>query len=581
MSQNSVIMPTSGIVSGVTMAQDINSGFDSIRTMYSGASAPSADTPEEGQLWLDSGTSTAYKILRIYDGAQWLARAYLDDTNHIYLPPVGGGSLTVSSTAPNLGGATEPAAAVSISGTTTITSFGTNALNGQFFFVTFQGVLTLTYNATSFILPGKANITTAAGDMSIWQYLGSGNWQCLVYQPVATLVGSVGTVTGAFITNNIVSPTQITANQNDYSPTGNANAVVLELTSDGLADYLITGIANGTSGRHLIVRNSNAAGGGRFIFPNQSTSSLAANRFKMPGCLLLTPGQQIEFIYDNSVTAWVPQNFIVSQPSWGSFRNLQAGNASAKNFTAPASPNQQYKITADSLVVWDADNNPITLANVSVTPDITVTGANGIDSTAGIGRSTGAWYSAWVIYNALTNTAAGLFSTTSTNPTMPSGYTFKARVSWATTQLSTTKQFAAILQQGDEVQYILGSTQPNYPVVQSTANASAVITVSLANFVPPTAANIRGIAALPASAANSSTLNYMTVGSNSVGVASTGFGTSPTSTCFAPVILAGVTAAVEFDLLIESTAQNIFVANVPSVGSLAGFVYARGWRDNL
>jgi hypothetical protein len=54
---------------------------------------------------------------------------------------------------------------VEISGTTTITSFGTN-YNGPRL-LRFTGALTLTHNASTLILPGAANITTAAGDTCI------------------------------------------------------------------------------------------------------------------------------------------------------------------------------------------------------------------------------------------------------------------------------------------------------------------------------------------------------------------------------------------------------------------------------
>jgi hypothetical protein len=41
--------------------------------------------------------------------------------------------------------------------------------------------LLLTYNVTSLILPGNANITTAANDTAEFLSLGSGNWICLNY----------------------------------------------------------------------------------------------------------------------------------------------------------------------------------------------------------------------------------------------------------------------------------------------------------------------------------------------------------------------------------------------------------------
>lgn len=63
---------------------------------------------------------------------------------------------------------------VAITGTVGITSFGTglNLLR----YIRFTGVLVLTYNATSMILPGNANVTTAAGDTAIAMSDGSGNW---------------------------------------------------------------------------------------------------------------------------------------------------------------------------------------------------------------------------------------------------------------------------------------------------------------------------------------------------------------------------------------------------------------------
>lgn len=73
---------------------------------------------------------------------------------------------------------------VKVTGTTTITSFGYSAATSNpIYFVRFAGALTLTQNATSLILPGAANIATAAGDALIAEYLGGGNWQVLVYQP--------------------------------------------------------------------------------------------------------------------------------------------------------------------------------------------------------------------------------------------------------------------------------------------------------------------------------------------------------------------------------------------------------------
>ncbi|MEW9585522.1 hypothetical protein [Paraburkholderia sp. DGU8] len=68
---------------------------------------------------------------------------------------------------------------VHITGTTTITAITLNS--GAERTVVFDGVLTLAYNAASLILPGGANITTAAGDTMIVRGDGAGNARVIDY----------------------------------------------------------------------------------------------------------------------------------------------------------------------------------------------------------------------------------------------------------------------------------------------------------------------------------------------------------------------------------------------------------------
>jgi hypothetical protein len=77
---------------------------------------------------------------------------------------------------------------VRITGTTTITSFGTIA-SGVTRQLRFAAALTLTHNAT-IILPGGANITTAAGDTATAVSLGSGNWVVTNFMPASGWRGS-------------------------------------------------------------------------------------------------------------------------------------------------------------------------------------------------------------------------------------------------------------------------------------------------------------------------------------------------------------------------------------------------------
>jgi len=89
------------------------------------------------------------------------------------------GADIVSATTTDIGAATGNY--INVTGTTTITGLGT-VQAGTRRIVNFNASLTLTYNASSLILPGSANITTAAGDTATFVSLGAGNWVCTEYQ---------------------------------------------------------------------------------------------------------------------------------------------------------------------------------------------------------------------------------------------------------------------------------------------------------------------------------------------------------------------------------------------------------------
>lgn len=178
MSQNPIMLPTQGTISGTQLVTLINQSLDTLLTLNAGSSQPSSPA-EAYQLWLD--TSTAPPVLRINDGTQWVALGALDVAGHLWTPPVGGGKATLASAATTDLGSV-PQAAIQITGTVTITALGASAKQGQLKFVDFASALTLAHNAASLILPGGANITTAADDTAIFEYLGAGNWRCLAYQ---------------------------------------------------------------------------------------------------------------------------------------------------------------------------------------------------------------------------------------------------------------------------------------------------------------------------------------------------------------------------------------------------------------
>ena len=82
--------------------------------------------------------------------------------------------------ATNMTLASANADSILVTGTTTIQSFGV-APAGVTKTLEFQSPLTLTYNATSLILPQNENLAVGAGDVLEFYSKGAGNWKCISY----------------------------------------------------------------------------------------------------------------------------------------------------------------------------------------------------------------------------------------------------------------------------------------------------------------------------------------------------------------------------------------------------------------
>lgn len=135
---------------------------------------------------------------------------------------------------------------VHITGTTTITAFGT-ATAGTFHILTFDGALTLTHNSTSLILPHNANILTAANDCAGFISEGSGNWRCVWYQrktgqalsnAVTAVTSSSGTTTldcslGDYFTTTLTENTTIAIT--NAPPSGSGRTIMLQITQHASA----------------------------------------------------------------------------------------------------------------------------------------------------------------------------------------------------------------------------------------------------------------------------------------------------------------------------------------------------------
>ena len=126
---------------------------------------------------------------------------------------------------------------VHITGTSTITSFGSVQAGARFVLV-FDGILLLTYNATSLILPTSANITTAVGDTAFLVSEGSGNWRCVAYQRAsgAALVGGGGGGSGTVTSVALTMPSAFSVANSPVTTSGS-----LDVTATGTASQYIRG----------------------------------------------------------------------------------------------------------------------------------------------------------------------------------------------------------------------------------------------------------------------------------------------------------------------------------------------------
>jgi hypothetical protein len=113
-----------------------------------------------------------------------------------------------------------------ITGTTSITSFGTN-YNGPRF-LRFAGALTLTHNATTLILPGGLNITTSADDTAIAIPI-SGGWY-VFYQRNVLATPILQNYQTGFTCSTPGSSTTLTMSAGQV--TDSTNSVYITLPSD-------------------------------------------------------------------------------------------------------------------------------------------------------------------------------------------------------------------------------------------------------------------------------------------------------------------------------------------------------------
>lgn len=124
---------------------------------------------------------------------------------------------------------------------------------------------------------------------------------------------------------DVVSPAQITANQNNYAPSGLSTAAVLRLSTD--ASRNITGIAAQADRRELLIAN---VGAFDIVLMHDATST-AANRFYCPNDVdfTLAKDSAVRVIYDAASSRWRVQARPVSSSGAPTTVDYLVGTADA------------------------------------------------------------------------------------------------------------------------------------------------------------------------------------------------------------------------------------------------------------
>jgi len=143
-------------------------------------------------------------------------------------------------------------------------------------------------------ITGGVDIMQFGTDGSVFHY------QAATFQLAPTFQSGFINSAGTRNTNEI-TPTQLTANVDNYAPTGFSTAYAIILTSDASRD--ITGFASPTTGRRIFVYNN----GAQNIVLKHDVTSTAANRIFGRGAAdtTLTPKTGVILYYSASITRWI------------------------------------------------------------------------------------------------------------------------------------------------------------------------------------------------------------------------------------------------------------------------------------
>lgn len=337
---------------------------------------------------------------------------------------------------------------------------------------------------------------------------------------------------------NAISPAALSANTNNWNPSGLTTSSNLRASSSMAVQ--LTGILAQSPGRVIFLDN---VGSFNITLAVDDAGSSVGNRFLGPGNVTLRQNQSAVIKYDQPGGGW--RIYALSPAAIVPMQGLSIENGSGDFDTL-------MTVTATQVPVVDVLGNAVMLFGINTTGDITALGANGLD-VGTVAASTG--YYIWLIYNQSTGTDAILFSLSATAPTMPSGYTFKARIGWCVTDSSS--DLIRTKQRMNVGRYVITSDSLPEIITGAAGDVSTFVSTTVVGFLPATAPII--------------TVLVQTNANNFTAVAANGNGTP----FLGDAVCAVLGGSVSADILLESS--SIYYA----CGAEGGKMLCIGWTDDI
>jgi hypothetical protein len=129
--------------------------------------------------------------------------------------------------------------------------------------------------------------------------------------------------------------------------------------------------------------------------------------------------------YEGPIAAGTTSQYWRGDKSWQTLPRMPKGYCNGL-LVSRNSSNPTYQVDiAPGVCRSDDDTTDLILTVAKTGISLAASGANGLDTGS---EQASRWYYVFLIYNPTTDTYAGLFSLSSTAPTMPSGYTKKRRL---------------------------------------------------------------------------------------------------------------------------------------------------------